>query len=344
MATLQTDFTLPLRTFALELALDVSRTVALVGPSGAGKTSVLRVVAGLAEPARGHVSLDGEGWLDTARRFSLPPDRRRVGLVFQDYALFPHLSVRGNVAFGADGRSVDELLERFRIAHLASAHPQELSGGERQRVALARALARDPAVLLLDEPLAALDAHTKAEVRHELVELLRELSLPTLLVTHDYEDAAALADEVGVLVEGQLRQLGPPAELVARPRDAFVASFTGANLLRGRARRGAGTLTAIRLESGEDLYSADEAEGDVGVVVYPWEVSVARTHATDADSALNVVRGQVGSLVEVANRVRVRVGPLTAEVTAASAARLELEDGGVAYATFKATGTRLVSL
>jgi molybdate transport system ATP-binding protein len=344
MATLQADFTLPLRAFALELALDVSGTVALVGPSGAGKTSVLRVIAGLVEPQRGRVSLDGESWLDTDRRVSVPPERRRVGLVFQDYALFPHLSVRGNVAFGAGSRSVDTLLERFRIERLASAHPQQLSGGERQRVALARALARDPSVLLLDEPLAALDAHTKTEVRHELAELLRELGLPTLLVTHDYEDAAALADEVGVLVEGQLRQLGPPAELVARPRDAFVASFTGANLLRGRARRGAGALTAIRLESGEDLYSADEAAGDVGVVVYPWEVSVARTHAADADSALNVVRGQVGSLVEVANRVRVRIGPVTAEVTAASAARLELADGGVAYATFKATGTRLVPL
>ena len=344
MATLQTDFALPLRAFALELALDVSRTVALVGPSGAGKTSVLRVIAGLAEPRRGRVALDGDAWLDTERRLSLRPEERRVGLVFQDYALFPHLSVRANVAFGASGRPVEPLLERFRIGHLAAARPQELSGGERQRVALARALAREPAVLLLDEPLAALDAHTKAEVRHELAELLRELGLPTLLVTHDYEDAAALADEVGVIVEGRLRQLGTPAELVARPQDAFVASFTGANLLRGRARRGKGALTAIRLESGEDLYSADEAEGEVGVVVYPWEVSVARAHAPDADSALNVVRGQVGSLVEVANRVRVRVGPVTAEVTAASAARLELADGGVAYATFKATGTRLVPL
>jgi len=344
MATLEADFTLPLRAFALDLALEVSRTVALVGPSGAGKTSALRVVAGLAQPRRGRVAPDGEGWRDTAFRLSLPPDRRRVGLVFQDYALFPHLSVRANVAFGARGRPVEALLERFRIGHLASARPPELSGGERQRVALARALAHEPAVLLLDEPLAALDAHTKAEVRHELAELLRELALPTLLVTHDYEDAAALADRVGVLVEGRLRQLGTPAELVAQPRDAFVASFTGANLLRGRARRGEGALTAIRLESGEDLYSADEAEGEVGVVVYPWEVSVARTHMPDADSALNVVRGQVGSLVEVANRVRVRVGPLTAEVTAASATRLGLAEGGVAYATFKATGTRLVPL
>ena len=314
MATLEADFTLPLRAFALDLALEVSRTVALVGPSGAGKTSALRVVAGLAQPRRGRIALDGEAWLDTAFRLSLPPD----------------------------APPVEALLERFRIGPLASARPPELSGRERQRVALARALAYDPAVLLLDEPLAALDAHTKAEVRHELAELLRELALPTLLVTHDYEDAAALADHVGVLVEGRLRQLGTPTELVAQPRDAFVASFTGANLLRGCARRGEGALTAIRLESGDDLYSTDEAEGEVGVVVYPWEVSVARTHTPDADSALNVVRGQVGSLVEVANRVRVRVGPLTAEVTTASAIRLGLAEGGVAYATFKATGTRLV--
>jgi ABC-type sulfate/molybdate transport systems ATPase subunit len=338
MARLLLDFSLPLRDFDLELTLPVERTVALVGPSGSGKTSVLRVAAGLLRPARGGVALDGDAWDELA------PEQRSVGFVFQDYALFPHLSVRANVAYGAGERPVDELLERFRIAQLAGAHPRELSGGERQRVALARALARDPGVLLLDEPLAALDAHTKTEVRHELAELLRGLGLPTLLVTHDYEDAAALADEVGVLVEGKLRQLGPPAELVAQPRDAFVASFTGANLLRGIARPSGRGLTAVRLEAGEEVFSTDEAEGEVGVVVYPWEVAVARTHAPDADSALNVVRGEVRSLVEVANRVRVRVGPLTAEVTSASAARLELADGGVAYATFKATGTRLVPL
>jgi len=344
MAALETDFTLTLRTFALELALDVERTVALVGPSGAGKSSVLRAVSGLVQPERGRVALGGETWLDTERGISLPPERRRVGLVFQEYALFPHLNVRANVAYGADGRPVDGLLERFRIAHLAQAHPRDLSGGERQRVALARALAREPEVLLLDEPLSALDAHTKTEVRGELAELLRELELPALLVTHDYEDAAALADEVGVLVEGQLRQLGPPSELVARPRDGFVAAFTGANLLRGRARRGEGELTAIRLEGGEELWSTDEADGEVGVVVYPWEVSVARAHEGHPDSALNVVRGEIGSVVELANRVRVRVGPVTAEVTATSAQRLELARGGVAYAVFKATGTRLVPL
>ena len=329
MATLTLDFTLPLRSFELTLALDVERAVALVGPSGAGKTSVLRVAAGLAP---GRVTYDGEDWTD------LPPERRSIGFVFQDYALFPHLDVRGNVAYAG---APDRWLERLGIAHLARARPAELSGGERQRVALARALARDPKVLLLDEPLAALDAHTKGEVRHELAELLRELRLPTLLVTHDYEDAASLADEVGVLVDGSLRQLGTPADLVARPRDAFVASFTGANLLHGEAQATAG-LTRVTLPGGECVYSTDEAAGAVGVVVYPWDVSLAREHADD--SALNVLRGEVTSLVEVGNRVRVRVGPLTAEVTSASAERLDLARGGHVYASFKATGTRLVSL
>ncbi|MGD0714545.1 MAG: ABC transporter ATP-binding protein [Gaiellaceae bacterium] len=341
MAALSADFSLPLRAFDLELSLEVERTVALVGPSGAGKTSTLRVVAGLARPRSGRIALGEEVWLDRDRGVDRRPEERRVGLVFQEYALFTHMTVRANVAYAARGR-VDELLERFHVSHLADAHPAELSGGEKQRVAIARALARDPAVLLLDEPLAALDAHTKAEVRSELSELLRDLGLPTLLVTHDYEDAAALADEVGVIVDGKVRQLASPAELVARPRDAFVASFTGANLLHGTARRAGDGLTEVRLGSGEQLFSTDDGEGEVGVVVYPWEVSVARAHATD--SALNVVRGEVGSLFEVGNRVRVRIGPLTAEVTAASAGRLELARGGVAYATFKATGTRLVAL
>ncbi len=338
MATLSADFELPLRSFDLNLALEVERTVALVGPSGAGKSSVLRSIAGLARP-EGRIALDDVVWLDE-HTFRLPEDRR-VGLVFQEYALFPHLTVERNVAFGGKAR-VDELLERFRISHLAHARPGELSGGERQRVALARALARDPGVLLLDEPLSALDAHTKDAVRLELQELLQTFDLPTLIVTHDYEDAAALAGTVGVLVDGELRQLGSPAELVSKPTDPFVASFTGANLLRGHVTSVEDGLTGVRLDSGEIVYSTDPALGEVGVVVYPWDVSIGRIHADD--SALNLIHGVIGSVSRVGNRVRVRVGPVTAEVTAASAERLELGQGGVAVASFKATGTRLLPL
>ena len=166
------------------------------------------------------------------------------------------MSVRENIAYAGKNRA-DEYLERFRISHLAKARTNELSGGERQRVALARALARNPGVLLLDEPLSALDAHTKIEVRGELQELLREFGLPTLLVTHDYEDAASLADKVGVLVDGKLRQFASPQELVSRPADGFVASFTGANLLRGIARKRDDELTLVELDGGEVVYSTD---------------------------------------------------------------------------------------
>jgi ABC-type sulfate/molybdate transport systems ATPase subunit len=209
-------------------------------------------------------------------------------------------------------------------------------------VALARALARDPGVLLLDEPLSALDAHTKATIRVELRELLRDFALPTILVTHDFDDAAALADDVGVIVEGKLRQLATPQELVANPADTFVASLTGGNLLRGVARRQSDELTIVRLDTGEHIFSTDSAQGDVGVVVYPWEITVGRLEHND--SALNVIAGDIRSLVHVGTRVRVQVGPITAEVTAASAEKLGLEQGGRAFASFKATGTRLVPL
>ena len=340
METLELRLDHALRSHALELDLEVGReTLALVGPSGAGKTSVLRAVAGLLRPDRGRIALGGEAWLDTERRIDLPPERRSVGLVFQEYALFPHLSVRANVAFGGRGR-VDELLERFRISALAGARPDELSGGERQRVALARALARDPRVLLLDEPLSALDAHTRSSVRAELRELLRELGLPTILVTHDFEDAAALADRVGVLVEGHVLQIASPADLLAAPADAFVASFTGANLLPGTAAPGPDGLTAVTLDGGGLAYTAAAGEGRVSLAVYPWEVSVARVET--GDSAVNHIRAPVASLVRLGNRVRVRVGPLTAEITAASADRLGLREGEVAVASFKATGARLL--
>jgi molybdate transport system ATP-binding protein len=249
--------------------------------------------------------------------------------------------VESNVGFGGRGR-VSDLMERFRIAHLAKAKPAELSGGERQRVALARALARDPAVLLLDEPMAALDAHTRAGVRAELQELLRDLALPSILVTHDFEDAAALADRVGVIADGRILQVGPPDELVASPSDAFVASFTGGNLLHGFARPAREGLTEVVLDGGAVVFSTDPGHGRVGVVVYPWEVSIA--HAAAADSALNHVSAPIASLTTIGNRVRVRVGPLVGEVTAASAERLGLERGQIVVASFKATGARLVPL
>jgi molybdate transport system ATP-binding protein len=318
------------------VALDVHGPLALVGPSGAGKSTVLRALAGLVRPASGRIALGGDVWFGPGRW--VRPEERPVGVVFQQYALFPHLTVRQNVAFGGDPA---DLLERFGIAHLARARPRELSGGEQQRVALARALARRPRLLLLDEPLSALDAHTRAAVRSELRGLLRSLGLPALVVTHDFEDAAALADRVGVIVEGKLRQVAAPADLVARPADAFVGSLTGANLLPGHAER-AGALTALRLDGGGVVRSTDEVTGRAAAIVYPWDVTVAR--AAPDDSAQNHLAATVTSLTRLGNRVRVTVGPLTAEVTAESAERLGLREGEAVVAGWKATATRLVPL
>jgi molybdate transport system ATP-binding protein len=344
MATLHADLSLPLRSFAVELTLEVgAETLALVGPSGAGKSTVLRAIAGLVRPGRGRISLDGETWLDTARGIDVPAERRPVGLVFQDYALFPHLSVRRNVAFGArDRRAVAPLLERFRIGHLAEARPGAISGGERQRVALARALARDPQVLLLDEPLAALDAHTRSAVRGELHELLGSLGLPVIVVTHDFEDAATLADRVGVLVNGRLLQVGTPADLVAAPVDPFVARFTGANLVPGSVVGSADGLTEVVLEGGGTVWSSDSLAGRVAASVYPWEISLSRD--IPADSAVNHLRAPIARVTVLGNRARVAVGPLVAEVTTASLERLDLREGEAVVASFKATATRLLPL
>ena len=340
MDTLELDIRLPLRSFALELALAVGReTFALVGPSGAGKTTALRAVAGLARPREGHIRLGGRMLFDAAARVNLPPEERRVGFVFQEYALFPHMTVEQNVGYGGKGR-VSDLLDRFRIAHLAKARPGQLSGGERQRVGLARALAREPQILLLDEPLSALDPHTRAALRIELREILDDLDLPVLLVTHDFHDAAVLADRVAALVDGTVRQVGAPSELIAAPTDAFVASFTGANVLSGSARSGVGGLTEVALDDGGLVYSVDQANGAVEVAVYPWDVSVAR-EAPD-DSALNHIRGPITSLVVIGNRARVQVGGLVGEVTTASAERLALAESEIVTASFKAAATRLV--
>ena len=341
MDTLDLDFALPLRPFRLELALTVGReTVALVGPSGAGKTSILRAVAGLARPERGRIALDGRVLFDAAAKIDRPPEERRVGYVFQEYALFPHMTVKQNVAY-AGGERAAETIDRLGITALAQAYPGELSGGERQRVGLARALARDPDVLLLDEPMSALDTHTRSSVRAELKRTLDHLDLPVLLVTHDFQDAAVLANRVGVLVDGRLLQVGSPGELIAAPADAFVASFTGANILVGIARRAAGGLTEVTLEDGSTLYSVDEAEGPASVAVYPWEISIAREPPDD--SSLNHVRRPITSLVRVGNRARVQVGPLVGEVTTASVERLGLREGDTVVASFKAAATHLVA-
>lgn len=343
-----------LREFDLDLALEVERgrSLALVGPSGAGKSTVLRAIAGLHHPDRGRVALADEVWLDVAGEVDLEPERRRCGYLFQDYALFPHLSAWRNVAFGlsalprAERRArAEELLASFGVGSLAEAAPRELSGGERQRVALARALAREPDVLLLDEPLSALDSRTAASAARELAATLARADAPTVLVTHDFAEAALLADEVAVIDRGRVVQRGPPGELSARPASAFVADFAGAAVVFGSARRGGSATTVVELDGGGTVRSTDAAEGDVGVAVYPWEITLEPAGTVAHGSALNRLDARVVSVTEVGNRARIGLlasQPLVAEVTSESVAALGLAPGLSVVATWKATATRLV--
>ncbi len=337
MAHLELDIALALRSYELSVRLGVDReTVALVGPSGAGKTTVLQAIAGLRRPDRGRIAVGGRPWFDREARVNLAPEQRSAGLVFQEYALFPHMSVRQNVAFGGPDR-VDELLERFGIGHLASVRPTAISGGERQRVALARALARGPEILLFDEPLSALDAHTRTIVRAELEDLLSELRLPTLIVTHDMRDAIALADRIGVIVDGELRQLGPYDELVDRPADAFVARLTGANVLQGDAQGATVTLD----DGGAVVRGGNGASGRVGVVAHPWELSLAVERPGDGVAA---VPGMVHGVVPEGDRTRVRVGDVLVLADTADVERLGLARGLPAWAVLAPGEPRVVGL
>src|SRR6185369_1517548 len=218
-----------------ELGCRPGELLALVGPSGAGKTTILRAIAGIIRPREGFIACNGEVWFDAARNLSLPPQRRRVGLVFQDYALFPHLSARANVtaALGHVARAkrdvrARELLELVHLGGLGERRPDQLSGGQRQRVALARALAREPAVLLLDEPFAAVDQVTRRKLQRELALLRRGLAIPMILVTHDLEEAAMLADSLALLHHGRTLQTGTPEEVLTKPKDAVIAALVAA--------------------------------------------------------------------------------------------------------------------
>ena len=345
-----------LRAFALDVALEVApgHCLALAGPSGAGKTTVLRIVAGLLRPDAGRVACGRDVWLDTARGRDVPPERRRVGVVFQDYALFPHLSARDNVAFGMAGRArperrrrAQDALERLGVGALAAARPGDLSGGERQRVALARALAPAPRALLLDEPLAALDARNRTRAAHELQRTLAAAEVPVLLVTHDFGEAASLAGDVAVLDRGRVVQRGAPDLIAAAPASAFVADLIGATVLTGTARAGPGGLTTVALDGGGEAVSTDVARGRVAVSLYPWEVVLEPRHTPPAGSARNRLDARVASITRLGNRVRVGLTggqPLAAELTAASADDLGLATGDVVVATWKGTATRLVPL
>ena len=335
---------------SLGAKLEAAGRLAVMGPSGAGKSSLLRVLAGLLRPQRGRIALGGEPWLDTAAGIELPPERRGVGFVFQTYALFPRMSALDNVAYGirggrrAERRSrAGELLERLGVSARADARPASLSGGERQRVALARALGRDPRLLLLDEPLSALDPRTRAAAAAELAALLAEAPAPAIVVTHSFEEAAVLGEEIAVLDGGRLIQRGTASELAARPATGLVGDLAGASVLEGEATAGRDGLTLVALAGGGSLLSTEAVRGPVAISVFPWEVTLSSA-AASGESAMNHLGGEILSVTEFGNRARVAIATpqqLVAEITAASVERLGLRPGVRVSAAFKATATRL---
>ena len=340
--SLDADVETRIGTLALQMRLDVEEgeVVALLGPNGAGKTTLLRAIAGLAPVEKCHVELDGMVLEDTPTGRYVPTEYRPIGFVFQDYLLFPHLSVLDNVAFGLRARGhrdaarhAQEWVDRIGLTTRAAARPSELSGGEKQRVALARALATEPRVLLLDEPLAALDATTRVAVRRELRSHLASFRGVRLLVTHDPLEAAALADRLVVMEDGVHVQSGSPSEVTEHPRSRYVADLVGVNLLRGDADHG-----VVRLHGGGIVAAAGAETGDVFAVIHPRAVSLHRSKPEG--SPRNVWRGNAHGVELYGDRARIRVDaqvPIVAEVTPAALAEMKLAEGGEVWVSFKAT-------
>jgi len=328
-------------TLDLDVAIDAApgEIVAVLGPNGAGKSTFLRAVAGLVRLDAGRVELDEIVLEDAARGIQLPPEHRPIGVVFQDYLLFPHLSALENVAFGLRARGVAareartrarSWLDRLGLGDHADAKPRALSGGQAQRVALARALAIDPRLLLLDEPLAALDASARGAVRRDLRRHLASFAGIRIVITLE---AVALADRLVILERGRVVQTGSPADVTQRPRSRYVADLVGVNLLRGTATGG-----QVVVSGGASLQSADGADGEVFAVIHPRAVALHR--ARPEGSPRNVWRGRASALDFQGDRVRVGIEgemPIVAEVTPAAVRELDLAEGGEVWVSVKAT-------
>ncbi|MEU1273160.1 ABC transporter ATP-binding protein [Streptomyces sp. NPDC005799] len=327
--------------FRLDVSLSVApgEVVALLGPNGAGKTTALRALAGLTPLTGGHLRLDGEE-LDRT-----PPESRPVGVVFQDYLLFPHLTALDNVAFGprcqgagkteARARAA-EWLDRMGLADHAAVKPRRLSGGQAQRVALARALATRPRLLLLDEPLAALDARTRLDVRAQLRRHLAEFEAVAVLVTHDPLDAMVLADRLVVVEHGKVVQEGTPSGIARHPRTEYVAQLVGLNLYRGQADG-----HTVRLDTGPAITTTEDLTGPVFVAFPPSAVTLYRDRPTGS-SARNLWRCEVAGLETHGDQIRADLTgelPLAADLTTVAAAELDLHQGASVWATVKATQT-----
>jgi molybdate transport system ATP-binding protein len=330
--------------FALDIEISIApgQTAALLGPNGAGKTTAVQAIAGTYRLDEGHLVL-GDRVLDApADGVFVAPEDRHLGIVFQDYVLFPHMTVAANVRFGIEQRRVGSSepakrvaswLERLDLTDLADRHPSDLSGGQAQRVALARALITDPAMLLLDEPLAALDVTTRAGLRHLIDDHLGDFAGPRLLITHDPTEAFLLADVVHIVEDGRVTQVGTADDIRLRPRTRYAADLAGANLVIGVAS--GGRVTA----SGHRLYVGDTAvSGDVLAIIHPRAISIHRSRPEG--SPRNTWQTKLRRVEHYGDRVRLQTGeplPLTAEVTPGAVEALGLGVGMPVWISIKAT-------
>jgi molybdate transport system ATP-binding protein len=335
----------------LDVELTPGSLVVLFGPSGAGKTTMLRQIAGLERPDEGRLSFDGETWCDVARRVWVPPQRRRVGLVFQEPTLFPHLSVADNIAFGADARAsrVAELASLVGVEPLLARRPRALSGGEGQRVALARALAINPRLLLLDEPFASLDAPTRVRLRRDVRALLQRMQTPALLVTHDRAEAMAIGDELVVVMDGRVRQAGPIAAVFSRPADAEVAAALGIEaVLPARIVGSADGLLSVAV-GGVTIQAAEREPMTVGAEVFACVRAEDVTIETGSPAHASARNHLVARIVAIApdgpvDRVTLDCGfALDAIITRRSREDLQLAPGVQVTAGIKATSVHVVA-
>ena len=330
--------------FDLELSLSIpgGETVALLGPNGAGKSTAVAALAGLLPIDSGRITLDGVTFDDPQSGSFVPPNRRQVGVLFQDGLLFPHLNVLENVAFGLRSRGVatgtaqsraKDWLNRLGLEGLERRRPGQLSGGEAQRVALARALVIEPRLLLLDEPLSALDVTTRVQLRRTLAEHLEDFSGPRLLITHDPTEAFLLADEIHVIEGGVVSQVGSAEDIRLRPRTRYAADLAGSNLVPGVAAQASvdtGTHT---------IQIADaEIEGEVLLLIRPTAIALYLNEPEG--SPRNTWLTKVDLIEDLGDRTRVLTGPplpLAAEVTSVAARSLGLVPGRDIWLSIKAT-------
>jgi molybdate transport system ATP-binding protein len=341
----------------LQVGLDPPNVTVLFGPSGSGKTTILRALAGLERSANCVIRFGRETWVDDKNGVFIPPQRRRIGFLFQDYALFSHLTVGGNIRYGLRGMSANEqqlrtseLLERFQLRDLASRYPDQISGGQKQRVALARTLAPQPRLLLLDEPLSALDGPTREVLRGELRNLLSSLSIPVLLVTHDRVEALALGDQVAVVNEGRIVQHASIEEVFRRPLTSAIAKIVAVDTIQ-RARVLQADEELVTVAVGEARLVAVARDFPRGVTealvcIRAEDVLLLKSVETVSASARNRLPGIVKSVTHEGPIWRIELDcgfTLTSLLTGQACDELALKENDRVLAMIKATNVHLIS-